>query len=66
MKKPKVSSVGIVPFRASETVDGLNVMMQGKPAIPQDLELLKEARAMVRKYKEIVDACKHKAFPLSL
>ena len=36
MKKPHISSIGVVPVRHSEVVDGLKVIMKGKPAIPQD------------------------------
>ena len=36
LKKPKVSSVGIVPVRSSQDVCGISVLMEGKSAISVD------------------------------
>ncbi|XP_061164225.1 uncharacterized protein LOC133173256 [Saccostrea echinata] len=49
MKKPKLSSVGIVPSRSSVSVPGLKVVMEGKPALMSEdsaLEQMMQANKM--------------------
>ncbi|XP_052720831.1 uncharacterized protein LOC128192291 isoform X6 [Crassostrea angulata] len=49
LKKPKVSSIGIVPSRSSVNVPGLKVIMEGKPALTTEdsaLEQMMQANKM--------------------
>ncbi|XP_078324094.1 uncharacterized protein LOC111124594 isoform X6 [Crassostrea virginica] len=42
MKKPKVSSIGVVPTRSSDTVPGLKVIMEGRPALVSEDSALEQ------------------------
>ena len=33
-----MTSLGVVPFRDSDNVEGLNVVMEGKPAVHQEVD----------------------------